>query len=163
MSKPKHIPIALSSRDIERFLARLPGADGPGCRPWAGCASSKGYGLFGVGRKQYLAHRVAWAIEYGDPGDMSVLHKCDNPPCCNVDCLFLGTQMDNVSDMVRKGRKVTRRGPENYKALFTDSQVREVRELHASGERQTKIAELFGVGSTTIHSIVHRRSYFLID
>jgi hypothetical protein len=163
MSNPKHIPISMSPDDIVRFLAQLTDFNASGCRPWKGCTNSKGYGLFWIGNKQYLAHRVAWTIEHGDPGDMSVLHSCDNPPCCSVSCLFLGTQLDNVSDMVSKGRKVTRRGAENYNAKFTDAQVREIRERHTNGEQQKALADYFGVGQTTIHSVVHRRSYCSVD
>lgn len=54
---------------------------------------------------QSYAHRVAWLIAKGQiESNLFVLHKCDNPLCCNVDHLFLGTHQDNMDDMKRKGR-----------------------------------------------------------
>lgn len=36
---------------------------------------------------------------------MNVLHRCDNPPCCNPARLYLGTQADNVADMTARRRR----------------------------------------------------------
>ena len=54
------------------------------------------------------AHRAAWVDANGPISEgMCVLHRCDNPPCVNVDHLFLGTQADNIADMVAKGRYIS--------------------------------------------------------
>lgn len=79
-----------------------------GCLEWTGATNKQGYGRIGVGGsgKTGLTHRVAWELANGPiPPGMNVLHHCDNPPCCNVKkCLFLGTDADNMADMVAKGR-----------------------------------------------------------
>jgi hypothetical protein len=73
-------------------------------RNWCGYGRFSLYGLFGV-QRLVLAHRFCYQLSYGEiPKGMQVLHKCDNPPCCNPFHLFLGTQQDNIADMTRKGR-----------------------------------------------------------
>lgn len=78
------------------------------------CIEHKGHrDSFGYGKVQkkfqdeyyFLAHRYAWAVaNKKHPGDLCVLHRCDNPSCINVAHLFLGTRTDNNADMVAKGR-----------------------------------------------------------
>lgn len=69
-----------------------------------------GYGVLGLKKRgRQLVHRIAWEAANGAiPKGMLVCHKCDNPPCCNPDHLFLGSEIDNVRDMIAKGRRVTR-------------------------------------------------------
>lgn len=43
--------------------------------------------------------RAVWASVHGDPGDMCVLHICQERRCVNVDHLYLGTQADNNLDI----------------------------------------------------------------
>jgi hypothetical protein len=75
-----------------------------GCHVWTGSKYGRGYGNL-----QIATHRLAWELANGPiPEGLSILHRCDNPACCNPDHLFLGTQADNMADKVRKGRA---RGP----------------------------------------------------
>lgn len=92
-----------------RFWPRLDYGDGPeGCWPWTGARLDSGYGRVMIKRElpEALAHRLAWVLHHhADPDQgMAVLHRCDNPPCCNPAHLFLGTDADNVADMMNKGR-----------------------------------------------------------
>lgn len=91
----------------EDFWNRLE-AEGD-CRVWPLAKTHNGYGLVGYQGAQLRAHRLAWVLTHGEiPDGMMVLHKCDNPPCCNPDHLFLGTQMDNMRDRHEKGRDPVR-------------------------------------------------------
>lgn len=80
------------------------------CWIWKGIRGpfKKQYGRFKMNCKWFLAHRLSYVFYNGEiPPNMQILHKCDNPPCVNPHHLFLGTQLDNMHDMIAKGRKVT--------------------------------------------------------
>ena len=97
----------ISIRDESRFLVYVEKSE-DGCWTWTGKSrSGEGmrYGLFRANGKYQGAHRVAWQIVHGAiPAGMHVCHHCDNPICVRPDHLFLGTHLDNMRDMVAKGR-----------------------------------------------------------
>lgn len=83
------------------FWTKVEKRDVSACWPWKGSVMGEGYGRY----RQAYTHRLAWMLANGPiPAGLFVLHKCDNPPCCNPDHLFLGTQADNVRDRDAKGR-----------------------------------------------------------
>lgn len=148
---------------IERFWEKVRRGAPDICWPWQGAVDKDGYGVFGVSTKvkSMRAHRVAFIITYGDPGKLQVLHKCDNPPCCNPRCLFEGTPLMNMRDKLAKGRHVSGtkgrpdlvlRGEEHPNAILTDDQVRQIREGYVP--RKVPLiyfAEKFGVAISTVH------------
>jgi hypothetical protein len=91
----------------ERFWALVQRGTERECWPYQGPTDfgNMGYGRFCAdGRRQY-AHRCAWEYTYGPiPEGAWVLHRCDNPKCCNPRDLFIGTPADNAKDRHAKGR-----------------------------------------------------------
>lgn len=85
--------------------------DETGCWEWGGTRSKQGYGKQTIKREKqqtFAAHRLAAMVYLGFDIDSEelVCHKCDNPPCCNPDHLFIGDWKANSDDMVAKGRAV---------------------------------------------------------
>lgn len=96
-----------------RFWSKVKTGDPKDCWPWQASVFGFGYGAFRYGARTLRAHRVAWILARGGsiPDGLSVLHRCDNPPCCNPLHLKLGTQMDNTEDRMRRGRSRNQFGP----------------------------------------------------
>lgn len=75
------------------------------CWMWIAACFWDGYGIFGVARTSLKAHRFSWQLAHGAiPQGLHCLHRCDNRRCVNPAHLFLGTNTDNIRDMVKKGR-----------------------------------------------------------
>lgn len=76
------------------------------CKPWQGATNKQGYGrVYVPGQGTQLVHRVAWAEEHGPiPAGVVIRHRCDNPPCTQLEHLTDGTQADNVQDAVERAR-----------------------------------------------------------
>jgi len=99
--------------------------DGDGCWLWKGAKVKDGYGSIKVGQHALGAHRIAYLIQVGDiPLGASVLHSCDNPACVRPSHLFLGTQQDNMTDMILKGRGNKATGDRNASRLYPEKRPR---------------------------------------
>lgn len=124
-----------------------------GCWEWTGSLDTGGYGRF----KNKGTHRLFYEIFAGPIGALHVLHRCDNPPCCNPHHLFLGTQADNMMDKSAKGRVRVAVGEKHGKAKMTEDGVREARKAWAAGESIKSIARRSCVSACTISHIVNRK------
>ena len=127
------------------------------CWEWREVKYPNGYGNFYAKGKQLLAHRVSYELEKSKPGDLYVLHACDNRSCVNPNHLFLGTQLDNVHDALQKGRWNPPAGERCATSKLTSEKVIEIRKLIASGQRIKDIAEAFCVTASVISNIKARR------
>lgn len=124
-----------------------------GCHEWQGARFYKKYGSFSFNGAQVKATRWLWERVNGPiPKDWVVRHKCDNPPCVNIDHLEIGTRKDNGNDMVVRGRSL--KGERNFRAKLTEADVVEIKAELASGVPTYKeIALKYGVSHTLIRHI----------
>jgi len=172
----------------ERLAAKIEISDGDGCWLWTGFCDKRGYGFMGSGRKGKVerVHRVAWREFRGPiPPAMVVCHRCDNPSCARPSHLFLGTQQENIADMVAKGRQrsrrgemldtsgkargdrhwsrsnpgLVRRGNSVNTSKLDERSVRRIRSLAKEGRSFKSMGREFGVSDASIAAIVYRKSW----
>lgn len=143
-----------------------------GCLEWTGARVRTGYGVMTVNRKSMRVHRIVFEINFGPiPSGLYVCHRCDNPPCCNPEHLFAGTQADNMRDMIVKRRSAWSRtvgqGATAHSRGFrygrrspmklSDEMVDEMVARFGRGETKRSLAREFGVCRTTVRDILSGR------
>jgi hypothetical protein len=91
---------------IDRYKERTTLNSLNGCIEWNILISKKQrYPILVINNKRVKVHRFSYEYFVGTiPDGLCVLHKCDNTICSNPDHLFLGTQKENIQDMLNKGR-----------------------------------------------------------
>lgn len=133
------------------------------CWSWTGGTNKDGYGVVSIGRKRWLAHRFAYTLSHGPiPDGLMVLHSCDNPPCCRLEHLFLGTRADNVADMAAKGRaKFGTVDPTKPRhVILTPGEVIAIRHEFLRGSTNlTLLAKKYGVTTANICRIIHYQTW----
>lgn len=154
---------------VARFWAKVDRLSVGECWPWKGSRHPKGYGRIRVGGKYgelISSHRVSWEIAHGRmvPEGKQVCHSCDNPPCCNPDHLWLGSNADNVADKVSKGRQArnvvdvpyeTRaRGERGGNSKLKEADVLKIR---ATTRPSTEVAAEYSVHPSLIRYIRARK------
>lgn len=156
---PKNKP-----EDIWKFIDQR-GEDE--CWPWKSSIQG-GYGSFRISGKYYKAHRVVFFVIYGtieltapksnhDHG--FVLHRCDNPVCCNPKHLFLGDINANMRDKVAKGRQSRSRGELHPSSVLMNADALRVREAALFGAKPRDLAEAYGVDVFNIYPIIRGCTY----
>lgn len=110
-------------------------------------------------RKRIYIHRYMYLTRIGPiPEGLVVRHKCDNPICINPDHLEIGTQADNIHDMIRRGRaNFSQQGIKNPKARLTEKDVMDIRNRYRNGERQADIAKCFGISRYLVFDVIKRK------
>lgn len=118
---------------------------------------SSGYGRLKMPDKTTeLAHRFSWKLHNGPiPDGLFVCHKCDNKPCVRPTHLFVGTQLDNLADMIKKGRAGKAIGTQHGMSKLSEKDVLDILRKYATGKwTQQELGDLYGVGNMQVSRIV---------
>jgi hypothetical protein len=137
----------------EKFSSLFFVRPGTRCWIWSGTVGANRYGSLYYRMSIYPAHRLSAAIYHGldmSRSDIKVLHSCDRPCCVNPDHLVLGTQRQNVRDMLDRGRNRPPRGQKNAHVKLTDAQVLSIA---SSSRKIVDIARELGVTNTCVWSV----------
>lgn len=130
------------------------------CWEWTAYRGPMGYGELGRKnpRRTEDAHRVSWELTTGSgAGALCVLHRCDNPPCCNPAHLFLGTRTANAADKVAKGRH--RWGSRHHRAILNESTAAEAKAMLSVGAKEREVAERFGLSRSAVAAMAQGRTW----
>ena len=128
-----------------------------GCWIWKGYITKGGYGTLTVNSITTFAHRFSWELHSGlIPFGFYILHNCDNPSCVNPNHLYLGTQADNLADMVQRNRTgwgKIRPGITYENSKLFLYQREQIKDRLRKGENVLSLATEFGVTSSLIYRI----------
>lgn len=156
----------MSIREVKkienRFWSKVAKSDkANNCWTWQASVDRNGYGKFWLHGKVRGAHRVAYELTYkAISKGLVICHRCDNPPCVNPSHLFASSQLENIKDMVKKGRSIKQKGTRNHNAKLDEQQVKEIRAKYATGKYSYKqLGMEYGVHLDMIGRIVKRKNW----
>jgi len=135
-----------------------------------GQITDKGYGRVRFNGGRYYAHRVIYWLT--NPSEIELaapkidrdtkgflLHKCDNPICCNPSHLFVGSQLDNIRDRDSKNRHADFNGDKNPNSKFTKDQVEQMKLENKNGKTAKLLAQEQGVSYSCIKRLLRGVTY----
>lgn len=151
-----------------RFMRYMRVGGPDDCWEWHGRLDEDGYGAFSWKAKNiHSAHVAAYVLFVGQRHGLCVCHSCDNRKCVNPSHLWLGTNAQNVHDMISKGRDNfvgarpgQYKGEKNPNVKLRLEDVELVRaQYREGGVSYGQLAKRFGISKGMIAHIVKERSW----
>jgi hypothetical protein len=157
---------------FKRLLKNVCIGDNDECWEWQGNRDKDGYGILSHWNgKNARAHVVSYELFVGKipkrhgKKRLFPCHSCDNPPCINPNHLWLGTNQQNMEDMIKKGRDRKALG-ENHSGEFNPNaklnldEAKEIKRLYAKKHYSySELADMFSVSKGTIAHIIKERNW----
>lgn len=147
----------LLDSDKERLFSNI--LIGDNCWEWRGYKTYNGYGQITICRKSIYIHRLVYSLLKKDLKLHSIIrHTCDNPLCCNPKHLIQGTHLQNMRDIVVKGRAA--KGSNCAKSKLNEFQVYEIlNNLNYKNIDRKILAKIFNIDATGIIRIRKRQTW----
>ena len=101
--------------------------------------------------KHRLAYCEANGVSLESIDGLVIRHICDNPRCINPAHLIVGTQKDNINDMLERGRNSVGENRPLHK--LTAEQVVSLRKDRQAGASCRVLAKRYGISPTTVSRI----------
>jgi hypothetical protein len=139
----------------EKFWEKVKLSGLDDCWMWQATKDGNGYGMMKTNGRHERAHRVSHTLLKGTiPNGLFVCHTCDTPGCVNPAHLFLGTNDDNMKDMVAKGRS----DKERRYCILSRDQAKAVYDVRYSVSA-TALAKEYNVSVPTVYAIWCQRNW----
>jgi len=141
-------------KPVERLLKKTIKLEN-GCLEYTGTKTKNGtLRQHSYKGRMWPAARLSWFLQKGEiPKGWLVCHKCDYPPCINVDHLFIGTPKDNTHDASRKFRLI--HGENHWWHKLCEADVLQMRKLYAEGIwNYASLGRKYGINESTSARII---------
>lgn len=142
----------MTKTNEERFFTKVTKLGPNDCWPWIGAKHPTGYGKVWLRLPDLVckpAHHAALILQgVAIPKGSVVMHSCDNPCCVNPTHLSVGTQQDNITDKLTKGRQP--KGDRHHNTAISELDVIYIRQSTKTGRA---LALELGVTPSAISNI----------
>lgn len=138
---------------LKRFWSKVSVGDSGECWEWLAAKNEAGYGVINKGNHRVdRAHRISWRVanKRDIPTGLFVCHHCDNRSCVNPGHLFIGTNHDNIKDMVSKGRNKTK---------ITGKDVAAIRNRYKNGDTLSEISKDYDISKTNALCVITGKTW----
>lgn len=121
--------------------------------------NTKGYPtLMKSGKKWTIARYIQTQLHGKIPTGILVCHTCDNRVCINPAHLFLGTPKDNMTDMIRKNRKINVYGTRNGSNKLTEDLVLRIK-CEVETLSCSEVGRKYNISIRTVNEIKNGRTW----